>query len=201
MLQSLLRNVWLEWLEQCYVQEELRLLRLPVGRGGIINSPRFCFSSCVESRRTAHGWYRCAWSELRLLNSISSGICRQNTQFTIYTTTSKQQEGCTFKDSHPKCFKTTNSTAMLSPGAVNAVMYMFWKWHIQRSIRIQFVIILILFDASDYRLLYGNCSISFSPRSEKITWQSRVHEDLRMLISWCLRYQFKGLKLAWILIL
>ena len=37
----------------------------------------------------------------------------------MYTTTSKQQEGCTFKNSHPKCFKTTNSTAMLSPGAVN----------------------------------------------------------------------------------
>ena len=26
----------------------------------------------------------------------------------MYTTTSKQQEGCTFKDSHPKCFITTN---------------------------------------------------------------------------------------------
>ena len=37
----------------------------------------------------------------------------------MYTTTSKQQEGCAFKDSHLKCFKTTNSTAMLSPGAVN----------------------------------------------------------------------------------
>ena len=44
----------------------------------------------------------------RLLNSISSRICRQNTQFNMYTTTSKQQEGCTFKDSHPKCFITTN---------------------------------------------------------------------------------------------
>ena len=43
-----------------------------------------------------------------LLNSISSRICRQNTQFNMYTTTSKQQEGCTFKDSHPKCFITTN---------------------------------------------------------------------------------------------
>ena len=33
------------------------LLRLPVGRGGVINSPRFCFFffSRVESRRTAHG--------------------------------------------------------------------------------------------------------------------------------------------------
>ena len=51
--------------------------------------------------------------------NIRGGICRQNTQFTMYTTTSKQQEGCTFKDSHPKCFKTTNSTSMLSPGAVN----------------------------------------------------------------------------------
>ena len=26
----------------------------------------------------------------------------------MYTTTSKQQEGCTFKDSHPECFITTN---------------------------------------------------------------------------------------------
>ena len=43
----------------------------------------------------------------------------QNTQFTMYITTSKQQEGCTFKDSHPKRFVTTNSTTMLSPGAVN----------------------------------------------------------------------------------
>ena len=44
----------------------------------------------------------------RLFNSISRRICRENTQFNMYTTTSKQQEGCTFKDSHPKCFITTN---------------------------------------------------------------------------------------------
>ena len=44
----------------------------------------------------------------RLLNSISTGTCRQNTQFNMYSTTSKQQEGCTFKDSHPKCLITTN---------------------------------------------------------------------------------------------
>ena len=76
------------------------LLRLPVGYGGVLNSPRFCFFSRVESRATAHGWYRCAVYRLlsepmstRLLNSISSRICRQNTQFNIYTTTSKQQEG------------------------------------------------------------------------------------------------------------
>ena len=42
----------------------------------------------------------------RLLNS--SRIGRENTQFNMYTATSKQQEGCTFKDSHPKCFITTN---------------------------------------------------------------------------------------------
>ena len=47
-------------------------------------------------------------TEYRLLNCISSRICRQNTQFNMYTTTSKQEEGCTFKDSHPKCFITTN---------------------------------------------------------------------------------------------
>ena len=34
----------------------------------------------------------------------------------------------------------------------------------QRSIRMEFVIIMILFDVTDYRLLCGNCSISFSPR-------------------------------------
>ena len=39
---------------------------------------------------------------------IFSGICRQNTQFNMYSTTFKQQEGCMFKDSHPKCFITTN---------------------------------------------------------------------------------------------
>ena len=44
---------------------------------------------------------------------------RQNTQLNMYTTTPKQQEGCTLKDSHPKCFITINSTAKLSPGAVN----------------------------------------------------------------------------------
>ena len=69
----------------------------------------------VESWATAHGLYRCAVYRLLsepmstgLLNSISSGICRQNTQFNMYSKTSKQQEGCTFKDSHPKCFITAN---------------------------------------------------------------------------------------------
>ena len=61
----------------------------------------------------------------------------------------------------------------LRQGRWIAVMYMSWESHMQRSIRIQFVNILILFDVTDYRLLYGNCSISFSPRSDKITWQSR----------------------------
>ena len=80
--------------------------------------PPFLFFSIffgVESWAAAHGLYRCAVYRLismpmstRLLNSISSRICRQNTQFNMYTTTSKQQEGCTFKDSHPKCFITTN---------------------------------------------------------------------------------------------
>ena len=75
----------------------------------------FTFFFGVESWAAAHGLYRCAVYRFlsepmstRLLNSISSRICRQNTQFNMYTTTSKQQEGCTFKDSHPKCFITTN---------------------------------------------------------------------------------------------
>ena len=31
------------------------LLRLPVGRGGVLNSSRFCFFFGVRSRRSAHG--------------------------------------------------------------------------------------------------------------------------------------------------
>ena len=91
-------------------------------RGGVLKCPRFwvffiffLFFFGVESWAAAHGLYRCTEYRLlsepmstRLLNSISSRICRQNTQFNMYTTTSKQQEGCTFKDSHPKCFITTN---------------------------------------------------------------------------------------------
>ena len=75
----------------------------------------FSFFFGGESWAAAHGLYRCAVYRLlsepmstRLLNSISSRICRQNTQFNMYTTTSKQQEGCTFKGSHPTCFITTN---------------------------------------------------------------------------------------------
>ena len=56
--------------------------------------------------------------ELNGLNSISSGICQQNTHFKKYARTSKPQEGFTCKDSHAKLFKTTNSTAKLYRGAM-----------------------------------------------------------------------------------
>ena len=87
-------------------------------RGGVLKCPRFCFFfRCrkLGCRSWAIPLYSIpitdCYSEprsTRLLNSISSRICRQNTQFNMYTTTSEQQEGCTFKDSHPKCFITTN---------------------------------------------------------------------------------------------
>ena len=54
----------------------------------------------VESWAAAHGLYRCTVYRLlsepmstRLLNSISSRICRQNTQFNMYTTTSRLSPG------------------------------------------------------------------------------------------------------------
>ena len=84
----------------------------------------------------------------------------------MYTTTSKQQEGCTFEDSHPKCFITTNFTAKLSRGAVNR-----GDVHVLRASYTKVnsnTIILISFD-NGLSLLYGNCSISLSLRSEKIT--------------------------------
>ena len=131
----------------------------------------------VESWAAAHGLYRCTVYRLlsepmstRLLNSISSRICRQNTQFNMYTTTSKQQEGCTFKDSHPKCFITTNFDKFHREAFARAVnrgdvlTACFRDIQSQRSIRMAFVIIMILFDVKDYRLLYGSISLS----SEKI---------------------------------
>ena len=54
----------------------------------------------------------------RRLNPISSGICQQNTHFYMYARISKPKEGFTCKDSHAKCFKTTNSTAKLYRGAM-----------------------------------------------------------------------------------
>ena len=109
----------------------------------------------------------------RLVNSIFSGICRQNTQFNMYSTTSKQQEGCTFKDSHPKCFITTNFDKFPREAVAkgdergDVLTACFRDIQSQRSIRMEFVI-MILFDVTDYRLLCGNCSISFSPRSGEI---------------------------------
>ena len=53
----------------------------------------------------------------------------------------------------------TNSTAKLSPGAVNrgdVLTACFRDIQSQRSIRMAFVIIMILFDVKDYRLLYGS---------------------------------------------
>ena len=113
----------------------------------------FCFFFGVESWAVAHGLFRCTVYRLlsepmstRLLNSISSRICRQNTQFNMYTTTSKQQEGCTLKDSHPKCFITTNfdkfhREAFARGGDRGDVLTAcFRDIQSQRSIRMAFVI-------------------------------------------------------------
>ena len=104
----------------------------------------------------------------RLLNSISSRICRENTQFNMYTTTSKQQEGCTFKDSHPKCFITTNfdkfhCEAFARGGESRWCFDSMFPW-CTKLIRMALVIIMILFDVKDYRFLYDSISLS----SEKI---------------------------------
>ena len=111
----------------------------------------FFFFFGVESWAAAHGLYRCTEYRLlsqpmstRLLNLISSRICRQNTQFNMYTTTSKQQEGCTFKDSHPKCFITTNFDKFhreaFARGGVTVIWVPFWfmypHTHITRDMSI-----------------------------------------------------------------
>ena len=83
----------------------------------------------------------------------------------MYTSTSKQQEGCTFEDSHPKCFITRNFDKFHREAFAKAVnrgdvlTACFRDIQSQRSIRMEFVIIMILFDV-DYRLLYGSISLS-----------------------------------------
>ena len=92
------------------------LLRLPVEYGGVLNSPRFWGFFSVSKvglllmGDTAVQYTDCYLSPCQhdFLNSISTGICRQNTQFNMYSTTSKHQEDCTFRDSHAKCLITTN---------------------------------------------------------------------------------------------
>ena len=83
-----------------------------MGRDGVINSPRsiflFSFFFGVES-----------WAAAHRNTAFNGGICQQNMHFNMYTTISKPQEGSTCKDSHAKCFITTNSTVKLSPGAMN----------------------------------------------------------------------------------
>ena len=103
---------------------KMLLLRLPVGRGGVINSPdSVFFFGCRKLGYRSWVIPLCILlsepASPRLLNSISSKLCHQNTQFNMYTTTSKQQEVSTCKDSYPNCFIATNSTAKLWRGAMN----------------------------------------------------------------------------------
>ena len=103
------------WRMLLILPAKLSLLRLPVGYCGVLNSPRFCFFSLSKIGLPLMGYTAVQYTDCYLspyqhdfFNSISGRIYRQNTQFNTYNTTSKQQEGCTFKDSHPKCFITTN---------------------------------------------------------------------------------------------
>ena len=64
----------------------------------------------------------------------------------MYSTTSKQQEGCTCKDPHPKCFITTNfdkfpreDVAKGGEGG-DVLTACFRDIQSQRSIRMEFVI-------------------------------------------------------------
>ena len=111
----------------------------------------------------------------------------------MYTTTSKQQEGCTFKYSHPTCFITTNSTAKLSPGAVNRgdVLTCFRDIQSQRSIRMAFVMIMILFDVKDYRLLYIVDIFDIVEFRENIHMTVKIFANVYQLM-------FLVLKLVWI---
>ena len=42
------------------------------------------------------------------LNPFYSRICQQNTHFNMYSEISKREQGSPRKNSHPKCYKTTD---------------------------------------------------------------------------------------------
>ena len=71
------------------------------------------------------------------LRSISNRISHQNTQFNMYTKTSKQQEGSRCKNSHLKCFITTNFDKFHRERAVNrSVVFPLKCLNIHRTIYI-----------------------------------------------------------------
>ena len=174
-------------------------------QGGVLKCPRFCFFfiffliffrcrklGCHSRAIPLYRNYRLLSEPMstRLLNSISSRICRQNTQFNMYTTTSKQQEGCTFKDSHPTCFITTNfdkfhREAFARGGESRWCFENMFPWYTKSKANSNGVCNYDFIRREGLSLglgLYGSISLS----SEKIyTWQSRF---LRMFINWCFWY-------------
>ena len=113
----------------------------------------------------------------------------------MYTTTSKQQEGCTFKDSHTKFFITTNFDKFHREAFARAVnrgdvlTACFRDIQSQRSIRMEFVIIMIFFDVKDYRLLWFDIVESAFGKNRHTT--VKIFANVHQLM-------FFVLKLAWI---
>ena len=86
----------------------------------------------------------------------------------------------------------TNFTAKLSPGVVNrgdVLTACFRDIQSQRSIRMAFVIIMILFDVKDYRLLYGSISI--------VEFRENIHMTVKILAN-VHQLMFLVRKLVWI---
>ena len=87
------------------------LLRLPVGRGGVLNSPRFCFFF-IRCRSRSWGiplaFLCCLATATHHLNPFYSRIVQQNRHFNMYTKISKRKQGSRRKKFHQRCFETTN---------------------------------------------------------------------------------------------
>ena len=127
--------------------------------------PFLVFFFGVESWAVAHGQYRCAVYRLlsepmstRLLNSISSRIYNLTCILQHLNSKKVVRSKVLILNALSRQIL-TNSTAKLSPGAVNrgdVLTACFSDIQSKMSIRMEFVIIMILFDVKDYRLLYGS---------------------------------------------
>ena len=113
------------------------------------------------------------------------------------TTTSKQQEGCTFKDSHPKCFITTNFDKFHREAFARAVnrgdilTACFRDIQSQRSIRMAFVRVCNYYD------FIRREGLSLALWFDIVEFRENIHMTVKIFAN-VHQLMFLVLKLVWI---
>ena len=143
------KSFWKNKLIEPFILKRTLLLRLPVGRGGVKNSPRSIFL----------GFFSVSQVGLPLMGDTAVHCCLSHdfwTQFLAEYVAKTHNLTCILQ--HLSSKKVVRAKIRIQnvlwrqipprsfrQGRWIAVMYMSWESHMQRSIRIQFVNILILY--------------------------------------------------------